>query len=278
MVNRRDGREFFAGSARLHRRGRLRLHVGFGAHLGEDFAGGGGGIGGLGDGAPDHDEVGSGMDGLGGSDYPGLIAVGRAGGTHAGRDDDEVGAEFFAEGCSFLRTGDDALASAHDGERSQAAHMVGERLEDTGHFEFAVVHAGEDGGGQNDGRGVGRLGGFDSGVQHLGAARGVDGQHAHAQLGSFFHGGGDGVGNVVVLEVEEYVPAGGNQVADDLGAFGGVELHPDLEEVGGVAHGRHNLLCGGRRRNIQGDDESLTKFRHTPEVYFDYGSCATGRR
>ncbi len=48
----------------------------------------------------------------------------------------------------------------------------------------------------------------------------MDGEHADAELGSLADGAGDGIGDVVVLEVEKDVTAGGHEVADDLWAFG----------------------------------------------------------
>ncbi len=48
----------------------------------------------------------------------------------------------------------------------------------------------------------------------------MDGQHADAELGGLADGAGDGIGDVVVLEVEKDVTAGGHEVADDLWAFG----------------------------------------------------------
>jgi len=39
----------------------------------------------------------------------------------------------------------------------------------------------------------------------------------------------------------------------------GIELHAHFVDAGGIAHGRHDLLCGGRGRNVKGDDESLAR-------------------
>ena len=92
--------------------------------------------------------------------------------------------------------------------------------------------------------------GFDRGVDHLAATRGVDGQHAYAESGGLAHCGRHRVGNVVILQVQKDPPARGHQVAHDAGPFRRVELHPDLEGQGRDAHGRHDLLGGGRGRNI----------------------------
>ncbi len=100
------------------------------------------------------------------------------------------------------------------------------------------------------------------GSQHLATARGVHGEHADAQLGGLADGCGDGGGDVVILEVEEDLPAGADEIADYLRAFGGIELHPDFVAEGGIAHGRHDLVGGGRGRYIQSNDQTLTRIVH----------------
>ena len=79
------------------------------------------------------------------------------------------------------------------------------------------------------------------------------------------------------LEVEKNLAPGSNQVADDLRPFGGIELQAHLVEAGGIAHGRHDLLGGGRGRNIQSDYETRTRIMHPEECKGDYCRRATGR-
>ncbi len=116
--------------------------------------------------------------------------------------------------------------------------------------EIHFIHAGQHGDAENHQRRIHRACGFDRGVDHPAATGGVDGQHADAESCGFAHCGGNRVGNVVILQVQKDPPARGHEVAHHARPFGGVELHPDFEGQSRDAHGRHDLLGGGRGRNI----------------------------
>ena len=122
-----------------------------------------------------------------------------------------------------------------------------------------VVQAGQHRDRQDQQAGSGWLRGFDGSSQHLAAAGGVHGQHAHAQLGRLPDGGCNGVRDVVILEIEKDAAAGTDQFADYGRTFGSVELHADLISMGGVANSRHDLPGGCGRRYIQGNDETLVR-------------------
>ena len=104
--------------------------------------------------------------------------------------------------------------------------------------------------------------GFDCRLQHLAAARSVDGQHADAQLGGRLDGFGHGVGDVVELEVEKNLPAGGDQVAHNLGPLGREELFPDLVGNCGLADGLYDLAGLGGARNIERHNEPIPWLQH----------------
>ena len=125
-------------------------------------------------------------------------------------------------------------------------------------LQVIPVHAGEHGDGE-DHQFRTRLRCFHRRTQHLAAAGRMHGQHADPQLGCFGHGRPDGVGNIVILQIEKNPPSRSHQIAHYLRTFGGVELHADLIGQRGVSHRRHDLLCGGGGGNIQGDDEPLAR-------------------
>ena len=84
-------------------------------------------------------------------------------------------------------------------------------------------------------------------------------QYADAKLGGFANRGADGRGDVVIFQIKKDSASRGHELAHDLRAFGGVELHTDFVGRRGVAHGCHNLSGGGRSGHIQGDDQMLTR-------------------
>src|SRR2546425_204598 len=90
----------------------------------------------------------------------------------------------------------------------------------------------------------------------------MDRQHADAKLSGLAYGRRDSVGDVVIFEVEKHLPPRGHQVTHHPGAFGGIKLHAHLVSQGRVAHRRNNLLSCGRRRNVQGDNQSLSRIAH----------------
>ena len=92
--------------------------------------------------------------------------------------------------------------------------------------------------------------------------RGVDGHHADAQLGGRLDGRGDGVRDVVELEVEKNLPAGGDQVAHNLRPLGREELFPDLVGSCGLADGLYDLAGLGGARNIERHDEPIPWLQH----------------
>lgn len=109
-------------------------------------------------------------------------------------------------------------------------------------------------------------GGLNGGTEHLPSAAGVDGQHADAELGSLADGCGHSVGDVVILEIEKNLFAGGNEVANNLRTCGGVELHSDFVGPDGISEGRNNSLCLSCRGDIERDNEPLTG-NHVGSVY-----------
>ena len=61
----------------------------------------------------------------------------------------------------------------------------------------------------------------------------------------------DGVRDVVIFQVEKHLPAGGDQVADDLRPLGREELFPDLVGGCGVADGLDDLAGLRGARDIE---------------------------
>jgi hypothetical protein len=71
-------------------------------------------------------------------------------------------------------------------------------------------------------------------------------EHADSELSGLSNRQADRIWDIVILQVQEYPSAGGNQIANNTRSFGGVKLHPDFVGENGSAHGRHYLLSGGR--------------------------------
>ena len=113
---------------------------------------------------------------------------------------------------------------------------------------------------------MGHRGSLDGSPEHPEPAGGMDGQHADAELGGLADGAGDGIGDVVVLEVEKDVTAGGHEVADDLWAFGREQLLAYLINLGRVADRCHDFSCLGGIGNVKGNDQALTGVRHASSL------------
>jgi len=71
-------------------------------------------------------------------------------------------------------------------------------------------------------------------LHHLASAAGVQGEHADGELGAGLDGFGDGVGDVVELEVEEDVEAEVGDFADGVGSAGGEHLEADFDPSDGA--------------------------------------------
>ena len=114
------------------------------------------------------------------------------------------------------------------------APQLGRSVSDADASQFGRVHAGQDGDGE-EARGAGSGGGFGGGGHHGGSASGVKGQERGSGGGCGADCPGNGVGDVVELEIEEYVEAAVAEVLDEGVAGGVVEFHPYLEPLAGVA-------------------------------------------
>ena len=126
------------------------------------------------------------------------------------------------------------------------------------HFlQVGIREAGQHGDRQHHRLSGGLAGGLDGGLQHLAAAGGVHGQHADAQFGGRTHRRGDGVGDVVIFQVEKHLPAGGDQVADDLRPLGREQLFSDLVSGCGVVDGLDDLAGLRGARDIERHNEPV---------------------
>lgn len=112
--------------------------------------------------------------------------------------------------------------------------MFGGRAAEADGTELRSIQAGEDG----DGKELRRAGGtgkrFTGGGEHGGSAGGVEGEHVDAQPGGRANGAGNGVGDIVELEVEEDAMAATQDGLEDRRARGDKELEANLEPRTGV--------------------------------------------
>jgi hypothetical protein len=257
----------------------------------QNAAGGGGGVG-RGRNRSSHDNMaGAGGDGLGGGGGALLVLLGGSGGSDAGSNDDKAGAEFAANLANFVGRGHHASAAGGAGQGGKPKRLVSHAARKADFPEILVVKAGEDGDGQDEwatnyptlslpfASPRGRLprdrqgwatrltGGFHRRPEHLEAPGGMDGQHADAELGGLADSAGDGIGDVVVFEVEKDVTAGGHEVADDLRTFGREQLLAYLINLGRVADRRHDSTCLGGIGNVKGNDQTLAGVGHAVSLW-----------
>ena len=139
------------------------------------------------------------------------------------------GGKAVAEGGDLFGAGDESVDARGRGGLGEAEDLGFGGVVDADGGELELIHAGEDGDSEKLGRVGHGGGGFGSGFEHGGAAGGVDGEEFDAEGGDRADGSGNGVGNVVELEVKEDGEVAAAEFADDGGAFGDVELEADFE-------------------------------------------------
>src|SRR5690606_19677777 len=86
-------------------------------------------------------------------------------------------------------------------------------------------------------------------------APGVKGEHVHREVRQAFHCSGDGVGDVVQLEVEENLRPPGRDFLDQSGAVATKELEPDLYPPQILSHLIERAEGWVAVREIESDDE-----------------------
>jgi len=162
----------------------------------------------------------------------------------------------MAEGGDFFGACDESVDAGRGGGVGEAEDLVFGGVVDADGGELELIHAGEDG----DGEELRRVGdggsGFGCGFEHGGSAGGVEGEEFGTDGGRGTDRARDGVGDVVKFEVEEDGEAAAAELADDGGAFGGVELEADFEPAAEalelIGEGKGGRGAGG----VEGDDEA----------------------
>lgn len=225
------------------------------AHFFDDGVGGSGGIGGLSNGAADDEIAGSGGESGGGRGDAFLVGGGAAGRTDAG-DDESRGGKAVAQGGDLFGAGDESVDARGRGGFGEAEDLGFGGVVDADGGELELIHAGEDGDSEKLGRVGHGGGGFGSGFEHGGAAGGVDGEEFDAEGGDRADGSGNGVGNVVELEVKEDGDVAAAEFADDGGAFGDVELEADFEPAAETLELVGEGESGQSTGDVEGDDEA----------------------
>ena len=162
----------------------------------------------------------------------------------------------MAESGDFFRAGDEAIDPRSGGGFGEAQDLVFRGVADADSGELKLIHAGEDSDREELGRVGNRGGGFGSGFEHGRAAGGVDGEEFGAEGSDGTHSAGDGVGNVVELEVEKDGVAAMAEFANDGVAFGEVELEADLEPLAEALEAAGESESGRSIGVIEGDDEA----------------------
>ena len=226
-----------------------------GRQFGEDGAGGGDGVGSFEDGAAHHDVARAGAGGFAGRHDARLVAGVGAAGSDARGDEGDVGGKDGAERGQFERRADEAAQAGVDGESAEAHDLIGGGDGDTGLGEVFGAHGGEDGDAEQEEVGRVLLLGFDGPLHHLAAAGGVQGEHLDREGRDGFDGLGDGVGNVVELEVEEDIKAEVGDFTNAVGTTGGKHFEAHLDPANGALELAKGGSDSARRLGVENKDE-----------------------
>ena len=197
----------------------------------------------------------AGAGGFAGGHDAGLVAGVSAAGTDARSNEGDVGRKDGAERGKFERGTNKAAQTGVDGETAEAHDLFVGGGGDAGLGEALGAHGREHSDAeQQQVRGVLLLG-FDGPLHHLAAAGGVQGEHLDREGRDGFDGLGDGVGDVVELEVEEDVKAEVGDFANAVGAAGGEHFEAHLNPANGALELAKGGSDGARRLGVEDEDE-----------------------
>jgi hypothetical protein len=202
--------------------------------------------------------VGARRDGAGRGHHALLVAHGVGGHTDARRDQKHVGADQRPHLRSFLCRQNEAMDAGRLGLPGAPRHHFLDPEGEARLGEVGVVIRGHDRDRQQlHGRAAQR-----STRRLHGLGIGVDGQEGRAESGDLFGGLGDGVGDVVQLEVKKDLLAGRDQLAGEAKPPAIGQLHADLVEAHRIAQPGHHGFGGGDAGQVQGDDEAVAGVDH----------------
>lgn len=190
-------------------------------HFRQDAPGGFGAVDRSQDGAAHDDVAGAVFHGLDRRQDAFLVSGLGTGRSDTRCDDEKFGAELLPQDRQLPRRGDHAIHAGTLGESGTGEDFI----------RHIAGHTGEDGDGYDPGSGV--YGG--RGAQHFFAAGAVDGQHEDMVRRGCGHGVGDGMGDVVELQVEEDLPAFTVEKPDDVRADPSEELAANFVDFDVVA-------------------------------------------
>lgn len=97
--------------------------------------------------------------------------------------------------------------------------------------------------------------GFDGPLHHLAPAGGVQGEHLDGKRSDGFDGLGDGVGDVVELEVEEHIEAEIGDFAHAIGAAGSEHFEADFDPADGALELAQGGRDGAGRLGVKDENE-----------------------
>src|SRR6185437_1992799 len=97
-----------------------------------------------------------------------------------------------------------------------------------------------------------------SSLQHGRSSGSVEGKHGHAEFRSLLNRLADSIGDVVELEIQEYLVARSNQLPHESRPFSGEKLQSHFEQVCSVTNLLHQVvrLCGAGY--VQSNNQPLT--------------------
>ena len=197
-----------------------------------------------------------------------LIAGCRTGGSDAGHHKQGAGAEFNAQQCRLFGRADDAIQTRFTGQTRESQDLRGGCVGNPNAGELRLIHAGQDGDGDQAGAARRLARGFSGCLQHGFAARGMHCEEGRTGVCQGAHRARHGIGNVVQFQVEEDAQITRGELLNDAWAGGQVKLKPDLDPAalpfeaiqqgkrvargGQIERQGDSLLCVGKSRLAHG--------------------------
>lgn len=237
----------------------------FGSELREDRPRGSDRVGGFEDRATDDDVSGSGVGGFGGSHDARLVIGFGVAWADAGCDKSDIGAERGPQRCDFERRADEAAQARVGGEFAEAHDLFFGRIDRSGFSETSRAHRRENRDAEQQEIRFVLLLGFDGPLHHLASATGVQREHANGKLGAGLDGLGDGVGNIVELEVEKDIETQIGDLTDGVRAASGEHLQSDFDPADGALELAESRRDVPGRLGVENEDQVARHFGTTNE-------------
>ena len=150
---------------------------------------------------------------------------------------------------------------------AETRDLVGGRGGDADLVQSRGIGGSQHGDAEQEQVGIGLLLGRGRGAHHLAATRGVQREHLDGERAEGLDGLGDGVGDVVQLQVEEDVEAQVGDLAHVVRPVGGEHLEAELHPAEIAAQLAENGRGFFTRWNVEGQDQITGHFWSTTNAH-----------